>query len=344
LSRRIGEDGYHLLVCIEQAAQQGLEWLQQVAAVQTLEQIWAQQYRITKGQAHRLTPQERAPVGAWLRSPYERDVRDGRKRTREWIGYQVHLTQGCEDDVPHLMTQVATAPATPPDHQALDAIQADLAAHDRLPAHQLVDAGSVSAKRILHSLDTHTSDLIGPVHPDPRWQARTYPAAPAPGAVEISQFAIDWGGQQVTCPQGQRSISWHRGPDAKGASIVPVFFAQHVCQACPLHHACPDARSTGRSMTLRFPQARHAARQTARTRQQTDAFTTRYRRRAGSEGTFSQTTRNTGLRRARYRGMPKTHRPQIVAATATNIVRLVSWLDGVPFAKTRTSRFAALAA
>jgi hypothetical protein len=54
--------------------------------------------------------------------------------------------------------------------------------------------------------------------------------------------------------------------------------------------------------------------------------------------------RNTGLRRARYRGMPKTHLQQIVTATATNIVRLVCWLDGVPFAKTRTSRFAALAA
>jgi transposase len=40
----------------------------------------------------------------------------------------------------------------------------------------------------------------------------------------------------------------------------------------------------------------------------------------------------------------KTHLQHIVTATATNIVRLVHWLDGVPFAKTRTSRFAALAA
>jgi hypothetical protein len=32
------------------------------------------------------------------------------------------------------------------------------------------------------------------------------------------------------------------------------------------------------------------------------------------------------------------------AAVATNILRLVRWLNGIPFAKTRTSRFAALAA
>jgi transposase len=97
-------------------------------------------------------------------------------------------------------------------------------------------------------------------------------------------------------------------------------------------------------MTLRFPQARHEALQTARMRQQTAAFKTLYRRRSGSEGAFSQTTRNTGLRRTRSLGMPKTHLQHLVTATATNIVRLVSWLDGVPFAKTRTSRFAALAA
>jgi transposase len=338
LSRRIGDDGFYLLACVEQAAQQGMDWLQQLPAVQTLEQIWAQQYRITNGHARRLTPQERPPVGEWLRSPYDRDVRYGRKRAREGIGYKVHLTEGCEDDLPHLITQVATAPATQQDHHALDAIQADLAARDLLPAQQLVDAGDTSAKRILHSRDTHAIDLIGPVHVDPSWQART------PGAVDVSQFAIDWLREQAICPQGPHSLSWYRSKDAKGESIVQVVFAQQTCQPCVLRSRCTDARSTGRSMTLRFPQERHEALQTARARQQTTAFKTLYRRRSGMEGTFSQTTRNSGLRRARYLGMPKTRLQHILTATATNIVRLVSWLDGVPFAKTRTSRFAALAA
>jgi transposase len=338
LSRRIGDDGFHLLACVEQAAQQGMDWLTQLPAVQTLAQIWAQQYRITSGHARRLTPQERPPVGEWLRSPYDRDVRYGRKRAREWIGYKVHITEGCEDDLPHLITQVATAPATQQDHHALDAIQADLAARDLLPAQQLVDAGYTSAKRILHSRNTHAIDLIGPVHVDPSWQART------PGALEISQFAIDWFREQVTCPQGQHSVFWHRSKDAKGESIVQVIFAQETCQACALRSRCTDARAAGRSMTLRFPQERHEALQTARARQQTEAFKTLYRRRSGIEGTFSQTTRNAGLRRARYLGMPKTHLQHVVTATATNIVRLISWLDGVPFAKARASRFAALAA
>jgi transposase len=97
-------------------------------------------------------------------------------------------------------------------------------------------------------------------------------------------------------------------------------------------------------MTLRFPQERHEALLAARQRQQTEAFKALYRRRAGIEGTFSQTTRITGVRRARYRGLPKTHLQHVLTAVATNLLRLDAWLQGVPFAKTRTSRFAALAA
>jgi hypothetical protein len=52
----------------------------------------------------------------------------------------------------------------------------------------------------------------------------------------------------------------------------------------------------------------------------------------------------TGVRRARYRGLPKTHLQNVLTAVATNFLRLDVWLQGAPFAKTRTSRFAALAA
>ena len=97
-------------------------------------------------------------------------------------------------------------------------------------------------------------------------------------------------------------------------------------------------------MTLRFPQERHELLQAARVRQQTEEFKSVYHGRAGIEGTFSQTTRNTGLRRSRYIGLKKTHLQHILSAVATNILRFVQWRTGTPWAKTRTSRFAALAA
>jgi transposase len=335
LSQRIGDDGFHLLAAV---AQTGMDWLQQLPAVQTLAQTWAQQYRMTNGHARRLTPQERPPVGEWLRSPYDRDVRYGRKRNLEWVGYKVHVTEGCDDDRPHLITDVHTAPAIEQDHHALDTIQDHLATADLLPAEQMVDAGYISAKRILHSRQTHGIDLIGPVHSDPSWQART------PGALDLSHFTVDWTHERVICPQGQHSVGWHPARDAKGESVVQILFAKAVCQICSVRSACTDAQATGRSMTLRFPKERHELLLAARQRQQTAAFKELYRRRAGIEGTFAQTTRNAGLRRARYRGLPKTHLQHVLTAVATNLLRLDAWLQGAPLAKTRTSRFAALAA
>ena len=336
LSAMIGEDGYYLLDCIEQA--HALAWLKQLPAIQAFAQIWKQQYRRDQGRVQRLIPKEMLPVGEWIRSPYDPEVRYGKKRDFDWVGYKVHLTECCDDTLPHLITQVETVPAIEQDHHALDAIQADLAAKALLPSHHLVDAGYVSAKRILHSRDTHAIDLIGPVHNDPSWQART------PGAIEVSQFHIDWERQQVTCPQGQQNSAWYVGQDAKGESIVQILFAKHTCQACPVRERCTDARSSGRSMTVRYPPERHEILQSARLRQQTEAFKKLYRLRSGIEGTFSQATRNTGLRRSRYIGHRKTHLQHLLTAVATNILRLVQWRRGVPFTTTRTSRFAALAA
>jgi hypothetical protein len=68
-----------------------------------------------------------------------------------------------------------------------------------------------------------------------------------------------------------------------------------------------------------------------------------YQQRAGVEGTLSQGVRGFGLRYARYRGLTKTHFQQVATAAAMNVDRIVAWLNERPRAKTRTSRFAALA-
>ena len=251
LSATIGEDGYTLLARLDQGAtQQEWAWLKDLPAVRTLEQTWTQQYRQVDGHAQRLTPREMLPVSEWFRSPYDEDVRYGRKRNFDWIGYKVHLTECCDDDLRHLITQVETAPATQQDHHALQAIQMELADKHLLPQQHLVDAGYISAKRILQSRDRHAIELIGPVHVDPSWQAHT------PGAFDVSHFLIDWEHRVVTCPQREQSIAWYLGKDAKGESVVTVWFAQSTCQACPLRAQCTKAQATGRSMTVRFPPER----------------------------------------------------------------------------------------
>ena len=68
-----------------------------------------------------------------------------------------------------------------------------------------------------------------------------------------------------------------------------------------------------------------------------------YQKRAGVEGTISQGVRAFGLRQTRYIGLAKTHLQHLATAAAINLARINNWQMDVPLARTRTSRFAALA-
>ena len=91
-----------------------------------------------------------------------------------------------------------------------------------------------------------------------------------------------------------------------------------------------------------LPQVKYEALEQARKTHSSPEGKERYKRRAGIEGTLSQGVRSFGLRRSRYRGLAKTHLQNMAIGAAINIDRLVNWLNGVPLAKTRTSRFKAL--
>ena len=55
------------------------------------------------------------------------------------------------------------------------------------------------------------------------------------------------------------------------------------------------------------------------------------------EGTIAQATHVTGIRRARYPGLPKTRLEHNTAAAAINLIRLDAWWTGKPLDRTRTT-------
>jgi len=55
------------------------------------------------------------------------------------------------------------------------------------------------------------------------------------------------------------------------------------------------------------------------------------------EGTIAQATHVTGIRRARYLGLPKTRLEHNTAAAAINLIRLDAWWTGKPLDRTRTT-------
>jgi transposase len=160
---------------------------------------------------------------------------------------------------------------------------------------------------------------------------------------DLSAFVIDWAAQQAHCPQGQTSVKWTPGRDVSGDPMVRIRFHAATCSACPVRPACTRAQNAPRQLTVR-PHARHEAIQAARQRQETAAFQAQDAQRAGIEGTQAQGIRRCGLRHCRYMGQAKSHLQHITTATALNLVRVVTWLEGTPRASTRRSACVALAA
>jgi transposase len=121
-----------------------------------------------------------------------------------------------------------------------------------------------------------------------------------------------------------------------------VKFRRKDCTGCAERARCTRAKTAPRHLYL-HPREQYEALEAARTRFNSDMGQALYKRRAGIEGTLSQGVRAFGLRRTRYRGLPKTHLQHVATAAAINIDRIVAWLDERPRAMTRISRFAALA-
>ncbi|WSQ61023.1 transposase [Streptomyces sp. NBC_01217] len=97
------------------------------------------------------------------------------------------------------------------------------------------------------------------------------------------------------------------------------------------------------------PHAHPAAQRTRRSprqgpaEQKTETWKTKYALRAGVEGTINQALDITGIRRARYRGLPRVRLQHAFSATALNIVRLDAYWTGHDQHHTRSSRLERLA-
>lgn len=220
-----------------------------------------------------------------------------------------------------------------PDMTSTAGIHKRLAVKDLLPAQHFVDAAYVDAGLLAQSQRDHGVALEGPV----RGTARR-----AHDGFALSDFTIDWEAQQVSCPQGKQSASW-RTVDTPSGPRIQAQFSRTTCGACAVRHSCTPPTSTRRQVQFHL-QEEYEALHAARARMSNPEWLQCYHRRAGVEGTLSQGVRAFGMRRSRYIGLAKTSLQQACTAVAINVSRVVRWLDKWPRAKTRVTRFAALAA
>jgi transposase len=342
LAARYGADGYLLLEAARAGGAPG--WLRELPAVEALRQVWVQQYyrdqdgRVIWREAG-LTGHGLPPGRLRIISPYDLDARYSEKRGKSWCGYKVHLSETCSHPpaghrdqdsppaTPNLITNVVTTKAAVPDAVMTRPVHDMLAAAGLSPAEHAADAGYASTDLLLDARARGIT-LLAPLAANASPQARA-------GGYTADMFTIDWEHQQVTCPQGAVSRKWAATRNAGRDAFIAAFPAA-TCRTCPARDKCTSSARNGRQLFLR-PREAHQALTAARAEQASQPWKDRYKIRAGVEGTIAQATAVTGIRTARYRGLPKTSLEHAAAAAAVNLIRLDAWWAGSPLDRARAT-------
>jgi transposase len=331
LAVQIGWDGVKLLTAIYDNSSISL-LLRELPAVETLRQIWVQQYVLMEDTLRWRKREEMPPAARLIQSPFDLEAHYSRKRGREWVGYKVHFTESCDEDKPHLITHILTMNATEQDINAVEPIHDDLQQCDLLPDEHLVDMGYTSAPMLYDAKKDYGVNLFGPVVERHSWQQAT--------GYEIEDFQIDWETRTVTCPQGQTSNPWTMRDHRRNHELTRVKFKRVQCEPCPVHDLC--TKHNRRTLSFHEQPVFEAVQQ-RKQEQHIKAWRKQYGKRAGVEGTISQGVFALGMRRSRYRGQDKTHLQFLLTAAAMNLTRVLNWYNEKPRSTTPITHFARLA-
>ena len=149
LALAIGADGHLILSAIYNSATP--QKLQKLDRVEILRQVWVQQYAFV---AESLVWRQKESTGVppnklSIESPYDPEERNCTKRDTNWTGYKVHLTETCEDNCPHIITNVETTTATTSDGKMTPIIHEHLAEKQQLPSTDLLDTAYVNADNLV---------------------------------------------------------------------------------------------------------------------------------------------------------------------------------------------------
>jgi hypothetical protein len=173
-----------------------------------------------------------------IHSPYDVEARFSAKRSTDWIGYKVILTETCDDDLPHIITNVETTSAVEQDVSLTDRIHRSLENKGLLPSDHLLDAGFIDAELLVQAQD----DFV------------------------LSDFQINWGERTAVCPQSKISKAWSEQSTAYYFLVNQIKFRPSDCNPCPVRNRCTRSKRGPRYLMV-LPRRHHEALQPARKEQ-----------------------------------------------------------------------------
>src|SRR5947208_160743 len=177
------------------------------------------------------------------------------------------------------------------------------------PPVQYVDGAYVSAQKLVEA-QAEGREIIGPAQPAPHKDGR----------FSVEDFQINVEERTAICPAGKTNTQCSRLEEEDTGKVSFRFEFSTQCHDCPLRGKCLGKDQRHRTVVVG---EHHSALQARRQEQQTEPFKERMKHRNGIEGTQSELVRGHGLRRARYRGLPKVRLQNYFIGAACNVKR---WL------------------
>lgn len=239
-AEQVGNDGKEVLEAL--FSTQALPELRNLPAVETLRQVWIQNFFSVEGKLLWRENEMVPPAKYYISSPYDGDARFATKRQTQWVGYKIHLTETYGEEHPNVITNVETTNAAISDDAVTETIHASLAQRQLLPQKLGADTGYVNAPLFVSSQTTYGIELIEPTRGDNHWQAKEEAGYAA------RNFEIDWETKHAICPMGNVSNSWTPAVDRFKNEVIKIKFATKDCQVCPNRDKC--TRSTPARRTI----------------------------------------------------------------------------------------------
>jgi hypothetical protein len=313
-------------------AAQLLEWVRgldhkapsQGEQVKLLERVWNENFELKEGQA--LEQREAQPTGA-VHNPHDPDAqwaaKGQGKHRKEHVGYKVQVAETAleaqlekGEPTQNFITAMVTQPAAASDDAGLPLVEQEQAEMGLEKANQLfVDGAYVSAERLAQAR-AEGREMIGPAQSSPKKEGR----------FSVEDFKIHVEERKALCPAGKENTQCSRLEEKETGKVSYRFEWSTQCQECPLREQCLGKDQRHRTVVVG---EHHTHLQARRQEQRTQEFKKKAKARNAIEGTQSELVRGHGLRRARYRGLPKMRLQNYLIGAACNIKRWIArqiWL------------------
>lgn len=244
----------------------------------------------------------------------------GSDARNDWVGYKAQVAETVADQprepgepTAAFITAVETQEATGSDEAGMRQVFAEQAKSglDK-PSELFVDGAYVSAQGILDARQEGW-ELTGPAQA-PSSKNKTF---------KSDAFDVDVANRKAVCPAGKTSSNCSRLEEKASGKASYRFEWGRQCVDCPLKDQCVSRGQNHRTLCV---SENHSILQERRREQKTEQFAQRMRKRNAIEGTHSELVRAHGLRRARYRGLPKVRLQNYLIGAACNAKRWIARL------------------